>query len=198
MELGNHIRQYRKDKGLSQEQFAERILVSRQTVSNWETGRTYPDVQSLLLMSAVLDVTVDELIKGDVEMMREEKDRDVRKMNRLAWLMVLATAAAVAEMILGLLLWEWDTVPTLLCGACLTVFAILPAAEIERLKKKHDILTMAEMSAFEKGLEVDRKAPASLRVRNHPWRTTLLKILAGTAVGALVGFVGAYLIMAVK
>lgn len=198
MELGNHIRQHRKDKGLSQEQFAEKIFVSRQTVSNWETGRTYPDVQSLLLMSAVLDVTVDELIKGDVETMREEKDQDARKMNRLAWLMVLATVAAVAEMILGLLLWEWDAVPTLLCGACLTALAILPAAEVERLKKKHDILTMAEVSAFEKGLEIDREAPASLRVRNHPWRTALLKILAGAAVGALVGFVSAYLIMAVK
>ena len=63
MELGNQIRQRRKEKGFSQEQFAEMVYVSRQTVSNWETGRTYPDVQSLLLMSAVLDVTVDELIK---------------------------------------------------------------------------------------------------------------------------------------
>ena len=198
MELGNQIRQRRKEKGFSQEQFAEMVYVSRQTVSNWETGRTYPDVQSLLLMSAVLDVTVDELIKGDVEMMREEKSQDAKRMNRLAWLMVLGILAASAEMILGLLLWEWDVVPTILCGMSLTALALVPATEIERLKKKHDILTMAEIDAFEKGLEVDRQAPASLRARKHPWRTKLLKVLASAALGALVGFVSAYLIMAIK
>ena len=198
MELGNQIRRRRKEQGLSQEQFAEKIYVSRQTVSNWETGRTYPDVQSLLLMSSVLDVTVDDLIKGDVEMMREEKDRDAKRMNRLAWLMLLAELAAVLEMLLGLILWEWDVVPTLLCGAALTALAMVPATEIERLKKKHDILTYSEVSAFEKGQEIDRETPAGLRARKHPWRAKMLKTLVAAGAGALFGFVVSYLLMAVK
>ncbi len=68
MELGSHIKEHRTELGLSQDDLAERIYVSRQTISNWECGRTYPDVQSLLLLSNVFGVTVDSLIKGDVEM----------------------------------------------------------------------------------------------------------------------------------
>lgn len=67
MELGSHIKEHRKELGLSKDDLAERIYVSRQTISNWECGRTYPDVQSLLLLSNVFGVTVDSLIKGDVE-----------------------------------------------------------------------------------------------------------------------------------
>ena len=63
MELGAHIKEHRKEKGLSQDDLAERIYVSHQTISNWETGRTYPDVQSLLLLSNVFEVTVDSLSK---------------------------------------------------------------------------------------------------------------------------------------
>ena len=74
MELGAHIKEHRKEKGLSQDDLAEKIYVSRQTISNWETGRTYPDVQSLLLLSNVFEVTVDSLIKGDVEAMAKAVD----------------------------------------------------------------------------------------------------------------------------
>ena len=57
MELGSHIKEHRTELGLSQDDLAERIYVSRQTISNWECGRTYPDVQSLLLLSNVFGVT---------------------------------------------------------------------------------------------------------------------------------------------
>ena len=57
--------------GLSQEDVAERIFVSRQTISNWETDRTYPDVQSLLLMSDLFGTSIDELVKGDVATMEK-------------------------------------------------------------------------------------------------------------------------------
>ena len=48
MELAGQIKKHRQALGISQEALAEKIYVSRQTISNWETGRTYPDVQSLL------------------------------------------------------------------------------------------------------------------------------------------------------
>ena len=66
MELSDQIKKHRTQIGLSQEELAERIFVSRQTVSSWENDKTYPDVESLLLLSVLFDVTVDELIKGDV------------------------------------------------------------------------------------------------------------------------------------
>lgn len=53
MELGNQIKKYRSEIQISQEQLADRIYVSRQTISNWENEKSYPDVNSLILLSEV-------------------------------------------------------------------------------------------------------------------------------------------------
>ena len=53
MELGNQIKKYRSELQISQEQLADRIYVSRQTISNWENEKSYPDVNSLVLLSEV-------------------------------------------------------------------------------------------------------------------------------------------------
>lgn len=74
MESGARIKEYRKEKGLFQDDLAERIYVSRQIISNWETGHTYPDVQSLLLLSNVFEAIVDSFAKGDVEAMAKAVD----------------------------------------------------------------------------------------------------------------------------
>ena len=72
MELGGQIKRYRTRLGLSQEELADRIFVTRQSVSNWENSRTYPDLQSLLRLSDLFGLSLDELIKGDIETMKEE------------------------------------------------------------------------------------------------------------------------------
>jgi len=72
MELGNQIREHRKAMHLSQDDLAEKILVARQTVSNWENGKNYPDIQSLLLLSELFQITLDQLVKGDIEVTKEE------------------------------------------------------------------------------------------------------------------------------
>ena len=83
MELGGQIKRYRTRLGLSQEELADRIFVTRQSVSNWENGRTYPDLQSLLRLSDLFGLSLDELIKGDIETMKEEINRlEIQKMNR--------------------------------------------------------------------------------------------------------------------
>lgn len=188
MVLSEQIRSRRKDKGLSQEDLASLIYVSRQTISNWENGRTYPDIESLLLLSALFGVTVDELIRGDADNMRETKEQDAKRIRVLGWAMVLCTSAAVAVMLCGFTIWEWGLAPTLVSGCALTALAVVPAFEYERLKRKYDILTYAEVSAFEKGGDIDRNASASIRVRRHPVRSTVLKTAAAAAVGAIVGF----------
>lgn len=62
MELGNQIKKYRSELQISQEQLADRIYVSRQTISNWENERSYPDVNSLILLSEVFQTSIDKLI----------------------------------------------------------------------------------------------------------------------------------------
>ena len=72
MEIGNQIRKYRIQNELSQEELAEKIYVSRQTISNWERGKNYPDIQSLLLMTALFGISLDQFVKGDVDEMKKE------------------------------------------------------------------------------------------------------------------------------
>ena len=67
MELGKQIKKYRNEKALSQDALAEKIFVSRQTISNWENDKSYPDVNSLVLLSQVLEDCLDQLFKGVVE-----------------------------------------------------------------------------------------------------------------------------------
>ncbi len=68
MEIGSKIRQSRTEAGLTQEQAAEALGVSRQTISNWENERSYPDILSVLRMSSLYNVSLDYLLKGEPPM----------------------------------------------------------------------------------------------------------------------------------
>lgn len=82
MELGNQIKKYRSELQISQEQLADRIYVSRQTISNWENEKSYPDVNSLILLSEVFQTSIDKLIKGDIEIMKEKiNEQEIKKLN---------------------------------------------------------------------------------------------------------------------
>ena len=63
MELSKQIKKYRTEANLSQEELADKIYVSRQTISNWENEKNYPDIKSLVLMSEVFQVSLDNLVK---------------------------------------------------------------------------------------------------------------------------------------
>ena len=64
MNLADRIQQLRKRKGISQEELADRIGVSRQAVSKWESGQTSPDLEKIVLLSEFFEVTTDYLLKG--------------------------------------------------------------------------------------------------------------------------------------
>lgn len=187
MELAEQIRKHRHEMGISQEDLAERIYVSRQTVSNWETSKTYPDVQSLLMLSVLFSVTIDELIKGDRHAMEEIMKKDAKLLQRYAWITVALTLAAVVVMIFGVTVWEWELIPSLFSGGLLTIMAISYANKIEALKKKHDLVTIQELESFEKGEEVDRYNEGSVRWRTHRRRYEAFKVLAGAVFGMILG-----------
>lgn len=65
MEFSSKIREVRKKENLTQEEFAEKIFVSRNAVAKWETNRGYPDIQNLITISDVFEISLDELIKKD-------------------------------------------------------------------------------------------------------------------------------------
>lgn len=66
MDFSEKLKQIRKNEGISQEQLAERIGVSRQAVTKWETGKGLPDIENMTILAEIFKVTLDELISGTV------------------------------------------------------------------------------------------------------------------------------------
>ena len=74
MEIGRKLKEARQMSGLTQENVAEKLNVSRQTVSNWETEKFYPDILYVLQLSDLYQVSLDELLKGDERMIQHLED----------------------------------------------------------------------------------------------------------------------------
>ena len=154
MELGGQIKRYRTRLGLSQEELADRIFVTRQSVSNWENGRTYPDLQSLLRLSDLFGRSLDELIKGDIETMKEEINRlEIQKMNR--WGGILALLMLTLMLLPAPLLKLLDTAGFLLVMAPLFLVGMAVALKVEKIKKDNDVHTYKEIVAFSEGRRLD-------------------------------------------
>lgn len=83
MEFNEKLRNLRKQKGITQEELAEKLFVSRTAVSKWESGKGYPSIDSLKMISKFYSVTVDELLSGD-EMLALAEEENKTKENRFA------------------------------------------------------------------------------------------------------------------
>lgn len=146
MEVGKQIKRFRQDLKLSQEELAGKIFVTRQTISNWENGKNYPDVNSLVLLSQLFNTSLDILVKGDViEMKKQVAQDDVRRFKRdtvIFTVLIFVTVLSAAPLFLylelaGIVLW------LLIAG-----FMIYYAVRLNRQKRKNDIQTYREILAF--------------------------------------------------
>ena len=83
MNIGNQILNIRKEKQLTQEQFGSLFHVTRQTVSNWENQKSYPDLQMLIDISNQFEISLDTLIKEDSKMVKTiDKERVLGKIKK--------------------------------------------------------------------------------------------------------------------
>lgn len=91
MEIGRKLKEARTASGLSQENVAEKINVSRQTISNWETEKTYPDIISVIKLSDLYSISLDDLLKGDPKMTEhlEESTNVVKSSKKLISAIIL-------------------------------------------------------------------------------------------------------------
>lgn len=186
MNLSKQLKKYRERDQLSQADLAEKIYVSRQTISNWENERSYPDIHNLLLLSVLFDVTLDELVKGDVEMMKN--NMDTNEMNKLSWVMGIFAALAcisIPPTLKFLDLWG------LIIPAVLYAICAVAAFKIEKLKKKNDVKTYAEIVAFMENKDVDEAR--KLRDRKRDIRNKALIVLSFGAAALILTLLSAFI-----
>ena len=204
MQIGAQIKRHRAELALSQDGLAAKVYVSRQTISSWETGKTYPDVQSLLLLSEIFGVTVDDLVKGDLDTMNKAIDSDIILMKRLSIAILgflLLMLACLIWLSVQTIAWDWtfaQTMPTALLALSMWGIAMFFAVWTERIKKDRDLITYREIKDFLAGRTVDRSTERGRRERMIPrWmkivRTVGLTLLAA-AIGAFFGYGGAALV----
>ncbi len=95
MTISDKIQELRKQNGLSQEQLAERMGVSRQAVSKWESGLCAPDIEKIIALSELFEVSTDYLIKGVEAETLKEKTVQITNVfqsptvKKYAWLLVI-------------------------------------------------------------------------------------------------------------
>lgn len=188
MELGKQIKKYRQEAQLSQEELAGRVFVSRQTISNWENDKSYPDVNSLVLLSEIFQISLDKLIKGDIDIMKEVIKKDeVTKLNRYATIYgVLLVATVVSAVPLASWLGIWALIPWGIIFATAMYFAL----KIEKVKKDNDIQTYKEIVAFSEGKRLD-EIQKQREIGKRPYQKFFLVIgsaMIGGAACLLIGF----------
>ena len=136
MEIGSKIKDARMKTNLTQEQVAELLGVSRQTISNWETGKSYPDIVSVIKMSDLYEVSLDYLLKGkEAETMTtyinylEESTNTVKSKQRFSKLVQIGIYVILWAVCL---VWFWigrESDPTFASAfALMTFYLILPIA----------------------------------------------------------------------
>lgn len=176
MEVGTQIKKYRIGMNLSQEELADKVYVSRQTVSNWETGKNYPDIHSLLLLGALFNVSLDQLVKGDVIAMKERiKETEIKKFNRYATvfgILLIATAASAIPLAL------WLKIYAIIPWGILFGTTLFFCVKVEKVKKDNDIRTYKEIVAFSEGRRLDELTQQQ-EIGKRPYQSFLLVVASG-------------------
>ncbi len=188
MELGKQIKKLRQEAQLSQEELAERIYVSRQTISNWENDKSYPDVNSLVLLSEIFQISLDNLIKGDIEVMKDViQKEEIVKMNRygkIYTIMLIVTVVSAVPLFMWLGVWAF--IPWGIIWALSMYFAF----QVEKVKKDNDVQTYKEIVAFSEGKLLD-DIQKQREIGKRPYQKIFLVIgsaLITFVVCVLIGF----------
>lgn len=149
MNLGKQMVQLRKEYNLSQEDLAEKIFVSRQSISNWERGKSYPDIESLLLLSNIFNVSLDYLVTGDVDMMKREMKK--KRWDRDTYLMIVFLLLTIISGVPAVKYFDmWGIlIPVLLYG-----IAMFYTYKVEAFKRQHNLKTYSQIADYMDGKDV--------------------------------------------
>ena len=179
MELGKQIKRYRMEANLSQEELADKVFVSRQTISNWENDKNYPDIKSLVLMSEVFHVSLDHLVKGDLERMKKEIDKqeyaEFQKNSNIFSILFVALLIVPVPLVM---IFEWFG---MLLYIGLWAIGMYFAIKLDKYKKKYDIQTYKEIVAFMEGKSLSEIEKAREEGK-RPYQKALLPVASAVMV----------------
>lgn len=97
MDIGSKLKNARNEANFTQEQIAEKLGVSRQTISNWENSKSYPDIISVIKLSDIYSITLDALLKEDENMIKhlDETTNLVKSKNRLRKVLLISVYISI-------------------------------------------------------------------------------------------------------
>lgn len=195
MNLNTQIKHYRTTLNLSQDQLAEQLFVTRQTISNWETSKNYPDIHSIVLMSKLFNVSIDKLVEGDLESIKEKiNENQVRNFTSISKKFSLLFLLFILSLIPVALLITQPFNPVIKCIGYIMIIILLSvtfyyALKVEKLKNKYSIHTFKEISAFMDGKTLE-EIEKQREIGKRPYQLFLLII------GSLfIGFLVTYLVL---
>lgn len=105
MQLGQTIQKIRKENNLTQEKFAELFHVTRQTVSNWENEKSYPDLLTLVAISDNFNISLDKMLKEDIKM-TEKLNKDINWSKRMKRVLTILIGTIVLSATIWFLFWN--------------------------------------------------------------------------------------------
>ena len=176
MKLGNSLFHARKKAGFSQEEVAEKLGVSRQTVSKWETDETLPDIRQSKKMAVMYHVSLDDFIKADIEEMRKIVDKDkIREFNIMSYIFL---AEILIVMISAYPLFSLDGYIGVVIWVLFFMITFATAAIIEKFKKNNDIQTYKEIIAFVENKPLTYEE-SQREIGKRIYQKILLALLAG-------------------
>ena len=176
MNVGARIKKHREKQNISQDELALKVFVSRQTISNWETSKSYPDIKSLTMLSNIFHVTLDDFIKGDIEEMKKIVSKEkIEKFNIMSYIFL---AEMLILMFSAYPLFKIDGYIGAIIWALFFVITIVTATIIEKFKKNNDIQTYKEIIAFMENKSLSyEEVQQEIGKRNY--QKILLAILTG-------------------
>lgn len=183
MEFGARLKEYRNRSGMTQDDLAEKLFVSRQTIFSWENDKSYPDIHSLLMLGDLFDVSLDTLVKGDIEIMKETIEQaDIRGFKRDSNIFAALLFICLVSFIP---LYRWAGVPGIIAWVLLFAAAVVFAVKLEKFKKQQDIHTYREIVAFTNGEKLDTIEKAREEGKRGYQHIAALLLGAGVTVAVL-------------
>lgn len=166
MDIGLRIKKYREQQHMSQEELALKIFVSRQTISNWETNKSCPDIKSLIALSNIFNVSIDDFLKEDIKEMRKiVENTTIKKFNMIS---VIFLFELMAVMVSAYPLFSIKSNMGIIIWLCLFAIILFTANRIEKFKKNYDIQTYKEILTFIDGRQLSHdEAQQEIGKRNY-------------------------------